>query len=299
MRGKAQRRQRLWRHADRRGEFVRGGAGVELVHDAAVGIGRGDDQLLAGRHEILGLEDVEGDVRRDQHDDGAVGSDLAVGDQRRRLELQIVAGRAADQRNVVEAPVDGRCDRFLGIGQAVDEAEREDAAGPDRPVRAVAAALQLPRPRRRWRPCPRRTDAATMVLTAEKARCGKQHRQHLAFFQPGRRDLAGGRAAGIGEAGACRASAAGKASALDQSLREEQQREAARRWHRPPRRTAQAKASASGCVRGQHRQAAGVARPAEPGQFLLLRVLRRLRLSRPARGCHTLSATREPLAICA
>ncbi len=129
MRGEAERRQVLRDDADRSGIFLRGVGGVEFAHDAVIGIGRGHHQLLVGGDEIVGLEDVERNFRGDQHDDGAVGGDLAVRDQPGRLEFQIVAGRAADQRNVVQPPMDGRGHRFLGIGQAVDEAEREGAVG--------------------------------------------------------------------------------------------------------------------------------------------------------------------------
>ena len=99
--------------------------GVELVDDAVFRVGGGDDELDAGRLEVLRLEDAERIVALDHHQDGGAVRDGAVVDHDRALEAGAVARRAADQLDVVDLPMDGGDDVLFGVGQAVDQQQRE------------------------------------------------------------------------------------------------------------------------------------------------------------------------------
>ena len=97
-------------------------------------------RLVRG-HEMLRLERPEGQRSADQHQDGAVGEEAAVGVDVGAAEAEAVAGRAADHRDLAQGLLQRVCDELFAHGQPVDQQEGE----------AVAAG----RPRGRWPPAGR------------------------------------------------------------------------------------------------------------------------------------------------
>ena len=77
---------------------------------------------------MLGAEHGEAAHRVDQHQHGGVGVEPAIMQDPGLLELQVVAGRAAEQRDIAERRIEGADHRLLADRQAVDQEQRELAA---------------------------------------------------------------------------------------------------------------------------------------------------------------------------
>ena len=143
------------------------------MDDAVFGVGGGDDELDAGRLEVLRLEYAERIVALDHHQDRGAVRDLAVVDHDRALEADAVAGRAADQLDVVDLPVDRRDDGLLGVRQAVDQQQREHVA---RAAGAPPAATRCAFSRRTAsvaRSTPKRSMSVMSSLCTRKPSRGK------------------------------------------------------------------------------------------------------------------------------
>ena len=107
--------------ADDSGVFARRGFGVELAHDPLFDVGLGDDEFGRRRFETVALEESTGQGRRDQEQHGGVLMRLAVMQHEGLAEVHAVAGRAADQRDIVETGADGGGQGLLATAQAVDQ----------------------------------------------------------------------------------------------------------------------------------------------------------------------------------
>ena len=118
--------------------------GVELLDDPTLGVGLGDHHLDRGRIVIVVAEGLERQVGRHQRQHRRVRIGLAAVDDEGALEPEAVAGRAADDRNVVERHLERRDDRLLPPAHAVDEQKAEPAlARESRPQRVEIGAQPL------------------------------------------------------------------------------------------------------------------------------------------------------------
>ena len=114
--------------------FLGGRLGVELPDDAVLGVGFRDDHLDRSRFIIVAAEGPERKVGRHQDQHRRIGEGHAPVDDEGALEPQSLAGRAADDGDVVEGHVQRRDDRLLPPAHPVDEQDAEQAlAGEARP----------------------------------------------------------------------------------------------------------------------------------------------------------------------
>ena len=84
--------------------------------------------LIVGRLVIVGAEGFERQVGRHQRQHRRVGMGLAAVNDEGALEPEPVAGRAADDRDLLERHLQGGDDRLLAPAEAIDQEDAEHAS---------------------------------------------------------------------------------------------------------------------------------------------------------------------------
>ena len=129
MRGEAHRIQRRGVDADARGIFARSWRGVELDDSSLVLVAVRHDEPNVSRLEIVVPERAELVLAAHQREHARVRQNAPLGYAPCALEVEVVAGRAAEYGHSVERAMDGGDEDLLAPRQAVDEGERKGFAG--------------------------------------------------------------------------------------------------------------------------------------------------------------------------
>ncbi|MNM50573.1 hypothetical protein D3C81_616170 [compost metagenome] len=116
------------RHADVPGVLGGGRLGIEFEDPAQGAVGPGDHQLFGAGQHVVGGEHFEIQPGIDQHHHGRAAVELAIEVHMGMGQVVIVAGRAAEMRNVAQCRAQGRQDHFFTAGQAIEQGQGKAVA---------------------------------------------------------------------------------------------------------------------------------------------------------------------------
>jgi hypothetical protein len=120
-------------------------------------------------------------------------------DESGAVEGQSIAGRAADELHIVDCPVHGGDEPFFGIRKSIGEEERKGASG--QAALLGTCQLQSHLADNRMRALDALTESVDDVAQHAKTALREGDEHQPALHHAGRRNLAGGAAAGHGHAG--------------------------------------------------------------------------------------------------